>query len=147
MRTEYTNEERSEALALLAEHGKAEAARRTGIPVGTIGSWGSRHHIASPPIEAKVAAVEQKLTTMADRKIELAERVAGVLDRAIRKLDDRIRNDEISTTTLVRATDRLVDRLLLLTGEATERIETLTGRTVGEEALAVVDELAARRVS
>lgn len=169
-RSTYTPEQKAEALRLLAEVGHAEAARRTGIPVGTISSWGSRAGIDSGAATAATrAALEARKATIAERKTALAEDLAKAAERMLADLytprleqkvvtfaalgmTETVQIKHASTTdaqrkTTIEAVAKALETVQLLTGEATERIEQLTGRSVAEEALAVVDELAARRVS
>lgn len=76
-RQRYTDEQKAEALRLLAEHGKAEAARRTGIAAGTIGSWATRAGISAEISEQMRPAIEARAATLLQRKQALAE---GLLD-------------------------------------------------------------------
>lgn len=46
-RRSYTDEEKTEALALYREHGAGEAARRTGIPRVNISQWARRADVTS----------------------------------------------------------------------------------------------------
>jgi hypothetical protein len=77
MRSKYTDEQRDEALRLLATVGRAEAARISGIAEGTIASWGSRHNVAAAGAEAMRPAIEAKAASLLQRKQALAE---GLLD-------------------------------------------------------------------
>lgn len=182
-RAKWTTAQRDEALTLLAAVGKAEAARRTGIPAGTIASWGSRLEVSSPDGTALDAAVAAKRATVAQRKAALAE---GLLDDAERLraqlfapsierkpliVSDGAKEGshvEIVDVELARpsATDQkavmvavavAVDKVQLLTGEATWRgdlpvgkpapAEPLTPTAERERALAAVSQLAERRAS
>lgn len=122
---QYTHEQRAQALGLLAEVGKAEAARRTGIPEGTIASWGARTGTKAPPPETMREATEAKNATLADRKVELAGQLRALAVKATAKLAERIDADEISAKDLVQALTAAIDRMQLLTGAATERVETV----------------------
>lgn len=145
-RTRYSPEQKAEALELLATVGKAEAARRTGIPPGTIASWGSRNGVRAVDDE-RVHAARQ---AWAERRAVLADTLGEVADQATAKLKQMIVDDEVSAAELVRAIAVVVDRAQLLSGDATERTEQLSGgeSAAGERrhrATGVVDELAARR--
>lgn len=144
---QYTTEQRDDALTLLATVGKAEAARRTGIPQGTIASWGSRAGVTAPPAAATVVATEARLATIAERKAKLAEDLMSGAERMYADLfaptvekkaiaAGQMREVEIVTIrhntttpserkTTVQAIRDAVETVQLLTGEATERIETL----------------------
>jgi hypothetical protein len=69
---------RAEALQIAAEHGAAEASRRTGVPAGTIRSWRARSGEAGPP-----AGTDPE--TWTERKARGAERSWEVAERATRK--------------------------------------------------------------
>lgn len=155
-RREYTPEQREEALVLMQAHGHAEAARRTGIPVGTISSWGHRAGVDSGAATvATKAAIEQRVATMAERKTKLADDLAKAAERMLRDafaptLERKVvpgtqwRRTEIvdvhnPTTThaerrqAVEAVARAVETVQLLTGEATQRTETVTGKAAAIE--------------
>lgn len=148
-RLQYTDGQRDEALALLAEVGSAEAARRTGIPSGTIASWGHRHGVTAPAVsEARQASVSAVQATLTERKAALAGDLRSLAAKAVAKLAEKIDADEVSARDLVSALTAAVDRLQLLTGEATARIEQTGAEPVTRTKLVnVVDELAARRVA
>lgn len=174
-RTKYSPEVKAEALGLLAEVGKAEAARRTGIPAGTIAAWGSREGVHAPADVSTTArgAAETKIATVAERKARLAEQLLDDIDRLRRDMfaptlerkpvavsDGHLRGAHVEIVDVHHATTTpgerkltmtaiaiAVDKIQILTGEATERIETLTGRSIEADAIVVVDELAARRAS
>lgn len=167
----WTDEQRAEALRLLAEVGPAEAARQTGIPKGTIASWGSRLGVtAVDATTATRAAVEHRVATIAERKAALAEGLMDDIDRLRRDLFAptverkvmSVRTGEHLTEaaivdvhhrttsamerkTTMQAIALAVDKVQLLTGEATERVEQLGGDAVKERALATVHQLAAKR--
>jgi hypothetical protein len=146
---QYTPEQRDEALRLLAEVGKAEAARRTGIPAGTIASWGARRGVSAPSPEEWQKAHAAQVATMAGRKQQLATDLGTLAAKAVAKLAERIDADEVSAKDLVSALTAAVDRLQLLTGDATARIEQTGDAAKPERAklVSVVDQLAERRAS
>lgn len=164
----WTDEQRAEALQLLATVGKAEAHRRTGIPLGTIACWGYRHKVtAADATIATRQAVEHRVATLAERKARLAEQLADAAERMLadatastveRKVvpgtqwrETEIVDVEHATTThaerraAIDAVAKAVETVQLLTGEATERIEQIGGDAVKEAARAKLDELAQRR--
>jgi cell division septum initiation protein DivIVA len=173
-RMQWTPDQRDEALRLLAEVGKAEAARRTGIPAGTIASWGARTGVAAPAAEQTRVATDARLATIAERKARLAERMLTEAEGMVGQLHQRtyerkpmVVSDgqaagshiEIAEVTydrpptadqkrIVEAVAILVDKIQLLTGDATARIEQ-TGEggvpVKREQLVTVVDQLAARR--
>ena len=172
---QWTPDQRDEALRLLAEVGKAEAARRTGIPAGTIASWGARAGITAPSAEGQRQALEAKAVSVAERKQRLAERMlteaeamigqlhARTVERKPMVVSDGAREGshiEIAEVTydrpptsdqkrIVEAVAILVDKIQLLTGDATARIEQ-TGEAAAPQRAAlvnVVDQLAAKRAS
>ena len=170
----YTPEERAEALELLAQVGKAEAARRTGIPAGTIASWGSRSGVTAPPAAATAVATAARVATIAERKAVLAEELVGDIERLRRQLfaptverkalvvsdgHNQGSHAEVVDVKLTQPTfpDQrqimtsvaiAIDKVQILTGEATQRIESTTRAEPAERrqrAQGVDDELAARR--
>jgi transposase-like protein len=127
-RTRYTPAEKAEALELLAEFGKTEASRRTGISAGTIASWGSRSGVSGPTPEAMARQVEARRAAWAERRAILADRIGEVADQATEQLAKLIASGECSASELTRAIAVLVDRAQLLSGGATERTETTVTR-------------------
>jgi transposase-like protein len=125
-RTRYSDEQKREALDLFLEHGSSEAGRRTGIPAGTIAAWASRSGITGPPTPEVVNALAVQAASMAERKQALARDLGTLAAKAVAKLAQRIEADDVNARDLVSALTAAVDRMQLLTGAATERVETLT---------------------
>jgi transposase-like protein len=172
-RTEYTPEQKAEALAILAQAGKAEAARRTGIPMGTIGSWASRAGVTAPSSEVIAELNASRLGTMTTRKAALAEQLLGHAVRIAGQLDAptvekvvkvvgfgggvsgtevvEVPYDRPPTADQKRIAETvgvLIAQVQLLTGEATSRVETsMQVEAVKERALATVTELRNRLAS
>lgn len=145
-RKRYTDAEKAEALELLAAVGQAEAAARTGIPVGTIKSWGARERVQAPGTEETCNAVAAKLATWADQRAVLGNRAGEIALLALEQIPDRIENrDELAAQRLASTMSALVDKAQLLTGEATERIEQLGGGSAIEAARALLDDVRERR--
>lgn len=140
---QYTDAQRAEALRLLAEVGKAEAARRTGISSGTIASWGSRAGVTAPPADRTRKATERRVATIAERKAKLAEDLTRTAERMLAgtaKFEplDRKRN--------VEAVAKALETVQLLTGEATARIEQIGGGSTVEAARAVLADMKERHL-
>lgn len=172
----WTPEQRDEALRLYTQLGAGEAARQTGIPQPTISSWARRAGVQSDAPAKTAAAVEQARLTMEARKAQLAldlmddiqqiraQLFAPCVERKAMVVSDGaqlgshvevidVERDQPSfgdqkaiMTTLAIA----VDKVQILTGEATERIDH-TGlpleRPVAEERLAKILQIADRRAS
>jgi hypothetical protein len=163
-RMQYTPEQRDDALELLAAVGKAEAARRTGIPAGTIASWGARSGVHAPPPEAMAQQAAARVASVADRKSRLAEDLAKAAERMLRDAfaptlerkvvpgnqwrDTEIVDVENPTTThaerrtAIEAVARAIETVQLLTGEATSRIEQM--QTAKQAAIEEAKERVAR---
>jgi transposase-like protein len=148
----YTDEQKAEALAIVAEHGQGEAARRTGIPFGTIGSWANRAGIRAPDSTATAVKTAHAIAANADRKTTLAHQLIEDADRLRQQLfapcvDQVVKTENrgvgISRAVIVEvhreqptfADQRhivasitgLLDKALVMLGEATARVEQLTG--------------------
>lgn len=149
-RQKWSDEQKAEALRIVAEVGIGEASRRTGIPTGTVASWASRTGVTTPNPGATAKLVEANAVAWAERKVELAHRLVGDLERLRQQLfapcvERRVVSlyrgpAEGSTIEIVdvhrdqptfaeqkaiMTTFAIgVDKVLLMLGEATERIET-----------------------
>lgn len=174
--SKYSDDERDHALALLAEHGKAEASRLTGIPAGTIASWGHRNGVAAPTTERMAKVVAARTLSTEERKRRLAEGLlddiermradlfAPTLERKVvpggRWCETEIVTVEHPTTThaerrtAIEAIAKALEAVQLLTGDATARLGVLTGgvddgaaQARAQRAQAVVLELAQRAAS
>ena len=148
----WTDEQRDEALALHRSHGPAEASRLTGIPKATVASWARRKGVeTNAPVERE-AAVESASLAAEQRRLDLAEAMLGDISGLRARLfagmsyahvkvvsggkdsagdvetvwvdcDMPVPADQLR---LVQAMGVLIDKVQLLTGEATERVD-LTG--------------------
>lgn len=174
--TGATAEQRQHAIDLAQQIGAAAAAKQLGLNGNTVRSWLRRAGHASAPTPALVAAAQAKAATVADRKAQLASRLlddaeqlrrqlfAPVVERhvvtlkgdgryaasAARIVDVELNRPKPSDQRqMAVALAILVDKVQVLTGEATERIEQLSGELPAaqrrERALAVVTDLAERR--
>ena len=172
----YTQEQRAEGLALVAQVGAAEASRRLGIPKGTLDSWASRARVPAP--SPNPVQVERRVLSVAERKAQLAEDLLDDIQRLRAQLfapckepkavvvsggmhhpghvevvevhlnQPRFADQRAIMTSIAIA----VDKVQILTGEATARIEQLAGQVDPAKqqeqrarALGVVDQLAQRR--
>lgn len=141
-RVKYTDTQRTEALALLAEVGKAEAARRTGIPSGTIASWGSRHGVTAPTTEHLAKVNEARKATLAERRAALGE---TFLTKAEELIECVTTDDSaIDRKRGIEAAREAAEAAQLLTGQPTSRVDATLG-TDQERALAIVRQLDERR--
>jgi transposase-like protein len=166
-RRSYTDAEKANALSLYVDHGTAEAARQTGIAKGTIAAWASRAGVATLAPENLQAATEMKLLDMDARKAELAADLMGDVQRLraqlfapckIRKVvtlsgGDRPATAEIVDVNLDQPTfvDQraimttlaiAVDKIQILTGAATERIDMRHSTPIDEELERLTEDLA-----
>lgn len=172
-RMQYSPERKTEALLLLAEVGRTEAARRTGIPAGTIAAWGSRCGVSAPveqpgrraQVEATAITIAQRKATLAERMLTKAEQILAQLDAPMIEKSVKVvglgrnkgsqveivdvRYDRPPTADQKRIVDAvavLVDRVQLLTGGATSRPEVLGGAEPAPrgQLVSVVEKLAAK---
>jgi transposase-like protein len=124
-RRSFTDEQRAEALALYAEVGAAEAARRTGIAAGTIQSWASRSGVATACNERTAAAVEAAQQQWAQRRVAMVHEMGRVAAKALRVAENNLdagsanKAKDAATTMAI-----LVDKAQLLGGDATARHES-----------------------
>lgn len=144
-RQRYSSDAKAEALRLLAEVGLCEAERRTGIPRGTISSWGNREGVSSPPSESVLPMLEAKAMTVAQHKAALAEELAVIARQLAATIAEKAAGGDLGPRDAVAAFVAVVDKLQLLSGDATARVETLTAAAAKAEAVAIVDQLATRR--
>lgn len=158
-KSQYTPEQKTEALAVYATDGLAAAVRATGIPKGTIRSWADRTGTSTvAPAERTAAAVEAATARRAelreDLRTKLLEKAVDMLER----IDDphvdfrgntaeRIDLERPSASDCQRyatAAAILLDKFRLEMGEATDLAarQIVGGR---QRALAVVADLDAKR--
>ena len=171
VKTTYTDAQRQEALRLFCELGASEASRRTGIPVATISSWARRMVRTEPPAVTPTSpAAPNRLPgtgTIAERKGAL---VLGMLDDIERlraqlfaptvekkalvvnlggNCGSAIEIAEVHLTQpsyadqnrIVASMTGLLDKVLLLSGDATARVEQ-TGQQADDRAKAEATVLA-----
>lgn len=144
-KTVYTTEQKAEALMLLAEVGKAEAARRTGIPSGTIASWGSREGVQAPTPEAMRPQVEARQLSLATRRQALGEKFLTKAEELLACVGGK-NQPAMDRKRGVEAARIAAETAQLLTGQPTSRVDAQLG-TDQERALAIVKQLDEHRRS
>lgn len=125
-RKTYTQAQKADAVALVAEHGIAHAHRETGIPKSSLSRWAAAAGVdlgtlqrekTAHAVEARVAAWEERRTTMVHEMGAVAHlaltRVQESLEGA--EPDGRGAKDFALTMAI------LVDKAQLLSGGATNR--------------------------
>jgi hypothetical protein len=138
-RVQYTSDQRAEALRILAEVGLSEAARQTGIPIGTISSWGHRRGVSAPE-QPKMA--QQAKEAWSVRKVALGEKLGTLCEKMAVKIDERLDEDSLrGVRDLAASIAILVDRAQLLTGSVTQRTEVVERTPENEAEVARVLEL------
>lgn len=145
-RRTYTPEQKAEALALYAEIGGAEAARRTGISKGTLQSWAHRAGVHSVATERTEAAVKAMQAQWAERRAVMIDEIGAVAHMALMRAEQCITREnpsgrdakDFATTMAI-----LIDKAQLLTGDATSRHETVVTDQLDREIAALLAEPAA----
>lgn len=136
-RRTFTDAEKAHALELYAEHGKAEAARMTGISAGTIGAWASRAGVATGAAEnlrAATAVATARRTFVAEEfRARMVETLAQVAERAAAKELERLAGSKASLHEIVGARTRAIHDLQLLSGDPTTRTETVAKDSLDRE--------------
>ncbi len=144
---QYTADQKAEALRLWSEHGTAETARRTDINSRTIIRWASAAGMVSQDSTQKMTAARNEAAARVsevwadyrEKEAAAAGATASRLRTALLEqvegepILERIGDDEVQVGTLVNGRNLqslavaygiLVDKAELLSGHATERIET-----------------------
>lgn len=173
-RQPWTAEQKAHAQAAYVEHGPHEASRQTGIPVGTISSWAKREGWQTVATEQTAAATAAAMVALEERKARLAfdlmddvqrlraelfspcvERKPVVVSDGARVgshveiVDVDLSQPSFSEQKAIMTTIAIaVDKVQILTGAATERIDH-TGlpidREKAENELATILDMASRR--
>jgi hypothetical protein len=144
----YTAEQKAEAIELAGDVGLREAARRLGIPPGTIGCWRSRTPgVVADSNAARQVAIAAANTEWVERRVKLGNRMGEVAAEILERIATKYRRDELAAQRLASTLRVLVDKAQLLTGGATEIVghAGVEGQSAEERALALRDELRARR--
>ena len=173
MQQRWTDEQRTEALQLLSEVGKREAARRTGIPEGTIASWGVRRGVRAPMPEKLVDMHLRRNLSLSERKRKLADSLLDKAEAFVTQLDASVVEKVVKVVPqgggagsvtevvevrygkpptadakrIVESIGVLVDKIQLLTGDVTARTELVGGEQERSATLATVTDLLARRAA
>lgn len=164
---EYTDDQRDGALGLVAEHGFREAHRRSGIPLSTLFSWGTAAGVRSVQVQKSRSAIEAAEARIAEKREIVRELLLEKAADLIERMDEPHKDFkgsgvtevtyDTATSTDVRnysvAAAVLIDKHLLMSGEATERIEGGRGQydrlaeVLGVAPEDVPDEVARRRAA
>jgi hypothetical protein len=175
-RTQMQQSERETIMARAEEVGPTAAAREHGLKASTVQSWMRRAGRVATVDERSVSA-QLAIATVAERKAKLAEdllddaqrlraqlfsacverKAMTVSDGAafgshVEVVDIKLTHPPFSDQRQIMTSIAIaVDKIQILTGEATERIETLAAGAAPTErrqrANTAIDELAARRAS
>lgn len=134
----YTDDQRAEAVALVAEHGLAEAHRRVDIPKETIRRWANRAGVTTGDVGLSQAKMAEARAEIEAIRARLRVKLAAVADRLV----DRVYEPEVdyrgqhaervvlpeaapqSAKNLLTAAAIAVDKLRLELGEVTDRTES-----------------------
>lgn len=124
-RPPYTEEERRNALALVGEHGRAEASRRTGVTTRTLNRWARDAGITSRDAILKTRAATEAARAASDRRYEQTRQelrdefaeAARYLAQRAKAADDRHKSGVMTAAAIA------IDKAELLSGRATSRQE------------------------
>lgn len=135
----YTEQERADALALCADMPLGQAARQTRIPKSTLGTWCRRAGVRTFAVQQTREANEAREVGFEERRQNIAETLYAEVERSLADLDGPVAvyamgRDGLGTGTApqpnpkdrqarVVAVAVLLDKALLLTGQATERVD------------------------
>lgn len=129
----YTDEQREEALKVYAEVGPSEAERQTGINKKTITSWAKRvglktsvAHNMAEAVEASRLKREQKKELLIDEMLDEARNAVRDMSATVTVGDITMKTPPKDRQALASAAGTLIDKIQLLSGEATSRNETTT---------------------
>ena len=152
----WTDDQRTDALEHYKAVGAAEASRRTGIPAGTIYSWAHDAGLTGP---ARLGQANGQIATVAARKAQLAtdllddaqrlraQLFAPAIERKAMAVSDgrdmcshveivdirRSKPTFAEQTRIVTSIAIAVDKVQVLTGEATEILEHRNVDTIDAE--------------
>jgi hypothetical protein len=128
MQPRNTSEERARVAALVGEVGPAEAARRTGHPLGTVKSWARRAGVVAPePNPAKATAAAS--IAWAERRATLVDELGKAAAKAIDRVNERLEEDKTTgLRDLAVSAAVMIDKAQLLSGGSTARTETAVTR-------------------
>ena len=145
---QYTDTQRSEAVALYDEHGTAEAAKRTGITPRTIRRWANAAgHVSEAntqkTVKARAAGAERVAQAWGDFREAEAMGAGAVAIRAREAIVKALGDPATSATeakALAITYGILIDKAELLSGHATERVQVWAESDVDTELRAMVAE-------
>jgi transposase-like protein len=140
----YSADQKAEALRLYRKVGAAEAARRLGgIPPGVVRQWAHRAGLARERVVQGRTHAEALRLSWAQRRADLRDQAGEVAAEALQAV--RTEPDPQAKKALTVTFAILVDKALLISGEATSRTETLSPEQARAEVRQLRDDLAARR--
>ncbi len=129
----YTDEQRTNAVALADEHGPAEASRQTGIPRRTISSW-------RLPARAEDKKRTEKASAARDERHRKQRAQLGdvLLEKAVLFAEALTPGKDSRNTAT--ALGIIIDKYRLEQGEVTDRTESRTQSDLDREIQTRVDE-------
>lgn len=143
----YTDTQRTEAVTLYQQAGGSEASRQLGIPRRTILDWAKASGVVAQAdqektTEARAVAAERVTTAWADYRSREATAAGATASRARQSLLRLIDADEGRAAQSMAVTyGILIDKAELLSGNATERIETWASSELDRSLRELVDEM------
>lgn len=145
----YTDEQRTHAVEVAAEHGPAEASRRLNIPRRTISDWMRKTGVQPPKADAEKAAdmrakaAERVATEWADYRSQQAAASGAMAARLRDEVRDRLAAGAAGRDiqALATAFGIFIDKAELLSDRATSRIETWAVSELDRDLRSLVDEM------
>lgn len=138
----WTDEQKQRALAIYAEHGPREAARETGIPLSTVGTWAKAAGVTFNA-ERTARATEVRQMRWAERRANLTDLFGQAAEELVEKA--RTAEDAGDAKQLMLAAAIGVDKAQLLSGGVTSRHEQLDAERRQARISEMFDELEQRR--
>ena len=146
--SQYTDADRSEAVALYDEHGTAETAKRTGINPRTIRRWAKEAgHVSEADAKktstARAVGAERVAQAWGDFREAEAMGAGATAIRAREAITAALADPKISAVeakALAVTYGILIDKAELLSGNATERVQVWAESEVDAELRAMVAE-------
>lgn len=158
MHSDYTDEQRAEALRIYQAEGFAAAHRQTGIPKGTLGGWIRKAGIHTVAYEKTAQATRVRHLDFLARRAELRERLLDRvldLDKRMDQPHEEFRGQQAKSVTYDRAPSDavkayalsigiLIDKMRLEMGEPTSRDERSEVSDFDREVRELVEKLRER---
>ena len=143
---QYTDAQKSEAVALYPEHGTAETARRTNIPPRTITRWARDAGLTAQAstqktAKARAAGAERVAQAWGDFREAEAMGAGATAIRAREAITAALADPKISAVeakALAVTYGILIDKAELLSGNATARVQVWAESEVDSELRAMV---------